>query len=84
MNYNKTQGTVWQEEHDQEQTGTKKVLLYGGDYVNGVKRRIAVNENGELIIEGGAAPTPTEPSYLLLESGDTMLLESGDMFLLQS
>lgn len=59
MTYIKTEPNTRQNEHDPEQTGTKKVLLYGWDYTNNVKRRIAVNASGELIIEGGVS-TPTE------------------------
>lgn len=68
-NYIESTSQIHQQEHDGEDTGTRKVLLYGWDYVNLVKRRVAVNASGELIIEGGVTPTPgTGVGYWVIES----------------
>lgn len=55
--YIESDSEVRQQEHDGDQVGTKNVMLYGWDYTNLVKRKIAVNANGELIIEGGVTTT---------------------------
>lgn len=62
-NYIESTSQIHQQEHDGEDTGTRKVLLYGWDYTNLVKRRVAVNASGELIIEGGVIPANEGVGY---------------------
>lgn len=80
-NYIESTSQIHQQEHDGEDTGTRKVLLYGWDYTNLVKRRVAVNASGELIIEGGTVSPTTY--HMLMEDGSALLQEGGDNILIE-